>query len=86
MCKILSPILKSIQKQFSILGLKPKNVLIIEDSLVGVEAARQAGIDVIAIYDAYSAHELEEIKTQADYFVQDYAELLNAISAIKKMP
>ena len=67
-------------------GFKAEECLIIEDSLVGVEAAKQAGIDVIAIYDAYSAHELEEIKTQADYFVQDYAELLNAISAIKKMP
>ena len=67
-------------------GFKADECLIIEDSLVGVEAAKQAGIEVIAIYDAYSAHELEEIKTQADYFVQDYAELLNAISAIKKMP
>ena len=53
---------------------------------MGVEAAKQAGIEVIAIYDAYSAHELEEIKTQADYFVQDYTELLSSISAIKKMP
>ena len=67
-------------------GLNAEECLIIEDSLVGVEAARQAGIDLIAISDAYSAHELEEIKTQADYFVQDYTELLSSISAIKKMP
>jgi len=44
--------------------------------VIGVEAGNQAGIEVVAIYDPYSAHELEEIKAKADYFVQDYAELL----------
>lgn len=56
--------------------LQPEECLIIEDSLIGVEAGKQAGIEVVAIYDPYSAHELEEIKAKADYFVQDYAELL----------
>ena len=56
--------------------LQPEECLIIEDSLIGVEAGKQAGIEVVAIYDRYSAHELEEIKAKADYFVQDYAELL----------
>ncbi|MGA9698553.1 MULTISPECIES: HAD family hydrolase [Acinetobacter] len=63
---------------------KAEECLIIEDSLIGVEAAKQAGIDVIAIYDQYSAHELEAIKAQANYFVQDYAELLNSIHGIEK--
>lgn len=56
--------------------LQPEECLIIEDSLIGVEAGKQAGIEVVAIYDRYSAHELEEIKAKADYFVQDYTELL----------
>lgn len=64
-------------------GFKAEECLIIEDSLIGVEAAKQAGIEVIAIYDQHSAHELEEIKNQANYFVQDYAELLNSIHGIK---
>ncbi|WP_425917642.1 HAD family hydrolase [Acinetobacter sp. TSRC1-2] len=67
-------------------GFNADECLIIEDSLIGVEAAKQAGIEVIAIYDQYSAHELEEIKAQANYFVQDYAELLNSINGIKNMP
>ncbi|SPL70412.1 HAD family hydrolase [Acinetobacter stercoris] len=46
--------------------------LIIEDSLIGVEAANCAKIDVAAIYDQYSAHELEDIKSKADYFVESY--------------
>ncbi|MGE8560152.1 MAG: HAD family hydrolase [Acinetobacter sp.] len=67
-------------------GFNADECLIIEDSLIGVEAAKQASIEVIAIYDPYSAHELEEIKIQANYFVQDYAELLNSIQGIEKMP
>jgi len=53
--------------------LQPEECLIIEDSLIGVEAGKQAGIEVVAIYDRYSAHELDDIKAKADYFVQDYA-------------
>lgn len=67
-------------------GFNADECLIIEDSLIGVEAAKQASIEVIAIYDPYSAHELQEIKIQANYFVQDYAELLNSIQGIEKMP
>ena len=44
--------------------------LIFEDSLIGVEAAHQAGIEVVAIYDQYSAHELEQIKQKANYFIK----------------
>ena len=57
--------------------LQAEECLIIEDSIIGVEAGKQAGIEVVAVYDPYSAHELEEIKAKADYFVQDYAALLS---------
>ena len=60
-------------------GLNPEDCLIIEDSLIGVEAANQAGIEVVAIYDQYSEHELEQIKTKADYFVADFAELITTL-------
>ena len=56
--------------------MQAKDCLIFEDSLIGIEAAKQAGIDVVAIYDQYSAHELTEIKAQAKYFVQDYVGLI----------
>ena len=51
--------------------------LIIEDSLIGVEAANNAGIDVIAVYDQYSVHEIDLIKVQANYFAEDFTELLS---------
>lgn len=58
-------------------GLTADECLIIEDSLIGIEAANQAGIEVVAIYDQYSQHELAQIQAKADYFVQDFATLID---------
>ncbi|WP_313035886.1 HAD family phosphatase [Acinetobacter sp.] len=55
----------------------PEQCLIIEDSLIGVEAAKLANIEVAAIYDQYSAHESDLIKAKANYYVEDFAALLN---------
>jgi len=54
--------------------------LIIEDSLIGVEAAHAAGIQVVAIYDEHSQHEQDQIRLKADYIVQDYKELLEVLN------
>jgi len=58
----------------------PEQCLIIEDSLIGVEAAKLANIEVAAIYDQYSAHESDLIKAKANYYVEDFAALLNYLS------
>ncbi|MFV5490734.1 HAD family phosphatase [Acinetobacter sp. ASP199] len=60
--------------------IEAKDCLIIEDSLIGVEAANNAGIEVVAIYDQYSAHEIDLIKARANYFVQNFTELLKHIA------
>ncbi|HAB43357.1 MAG TPA: HAD family phosphatase [Acinetobacter sp.] len=60
--------------------IKAKDCLIVEDSLIGVEAANNAGIDVVAIYDQYSAHEMDLIKAKADYFVEDFAGLVKLVN------
>src|SRR5690606_12152744 len=60
-------------------NLRPEECLIIEDSLVGVEAAHHAGIEVVAIYDQHSDHEIDLIKAKANYYVEDFAELLSFI-------
>ena len=57
--------------------MQAADCLIIEDSLIGVEAANNAGIDVIAVYDQYSVHEIDLIKVQANYFAEDFTELLS---------
>ncbi|OTG88791.1 HAD family hydrolase [Acinetobacter sp. ANC 3813] len=60
-------------------NVQPEECLIIEDSLIGVESANQAGIEVVAIYDQYSEHELEQIKAKANFFARDFSELIAAL-------
>lgn len=60
--------------------IEAKDCLIIEDSLIGVEAANNAEIDVVAIYDQYSTHEMDLIKAKADYFVEDFAGLIKLVN------
>ena len=49
------------------LDIKKEEALVIEDSLIGVEAARNAGIECAIIYDKYSDSERDEINEKADY-------------------
>lgn len=63
------------------LGVTPQDCLIFEDSLIGVDAANNAGIEVVVMYDKYSDHEREEINEKADYSFDNYAAVLEAIEA-----
>ena len=54
----------------------PSECLVFEDSLVGIEAAQNAGMDSVAIYDPYSDGEREQINALSTWQVRDYAELL----------
>lgn len=57
--------------------------LVFEDSLIGVEAANNAGIDVVAMYDKYSDSDREEINARTVAQFQNYKEALRAIGAEK---
>lgn len=59
----------------------PGECLIFEDSLIGIEAARNAGIEAVAMYDKYSDGEREEINALADYRFADYEEVLAVMEA-----
>lgn len=65
------------RKILKTLGVKPAECLIFEDSLVGIEAANNAGIESVAIYDKYSEKDLDLIRQKATYFIKDYEELLS---------
>lgn len=54
----------------------PEECLIFEDSLVGIEAANQAGIEVVAIYDKYSDNEREEINACSTYQMREFSEAI----------
>lgn len=55
--------------------------LIFEDSLIGIEAARNAGIEVVAMYDKYSDAEREQINALSDYQFTHYDEVLAVLEA-----
>ena len=62
---------------------RAEECLIFEDSLVGVEAANNAGIDVVAMYDKYSDSDREAIRSRVKAYFNNYKEVLRAIGAEK---
>ncbi|MBQ4150956.1 MAG: HAD family phosphatase [Clostridia bacterium] len=60
-------------------GLNDSECLIFEDSLVGVEAANAAGVDVIAMYDEHSDCDREEINNRALLHFENYKELMEML-------
>ena len=61
------------------LDVKKEECIIVEDSLIGVEAANNANIDVISIYDKYSDYNREEINKLSQYRFNDFKEMLEYI-------
>ncbi len=59
------------------LGVAPVNCLVFEDVPAGIRAAKSAGMCVCAVEDAYSAHQREEKKELADYYIEDYYGIFN---------
>ncbi len=59
------------------LKLKPEECLIVEDSLIGVEAANNANIDVAVIYDKYSDNDRASINKLSKYQFKNFYEMLD---------
>ena len=55
------------------LGLKPEECIVFEDAEAGIEAAKRAGIKVVALATTFSRDFLE--KTAADALVDDFTQL-----------
>ena len=53
--------------------------LVIEDALVGVETANNAGIDCVALYDKYADKEREQINKQSKYQVASFSRLIEIL-------
>ena len=70
-------------KVASELNVKPKNCLVIEDVLVGVQAAKNAGMTVYAIYDEYSEPDKNEIKKIADFYADDFEQILTKMDQFR---
>ena len=62
------------------LGVSAEECLVFEDSLIGLEAARNAGMESVAVYDKYSDGEREQINAISDYQIQTYTELMKQLN------
>ena len=63
-------------KAMNTLGVTPEECIIFEDSLIGTEAAKASGAEVVVVYDKYSDDERVEINELADYVIDGYEQLL----------
>ncbi len=61
------------------LNVKKEECLIFEDSLVGIEAGKNAGIEVVAVYDRYSDRDREKINELSDYQINNYEEVIKIL-------
>lgn len=61
------------------LNVKKEECLIIEDSLIGVEAAKKCGIDFAVMYDRFSDGNREEINKLSNVNFNDFDEMFEKI-------
>lgn len=57
------------------LGVKPEECLVFEDTLAGVLAGKRAGMRVVAVYDHYSLPVVDEIRKNADKYIDNFEEI-----------
>lgn len=62
------------------LGIEAEKCLVVEDVLVGIRAAKTAGMEVIALYDAHCLDNQDEIQSSADHYTHSFHEIRSIIS------
>ena len=60
----------------------PNECLIFEDSYTGVLASKNAGIEVVNIYDKYADVDREKINEVTDYSIQSYQEFTELVNSL----
>lgn len=65
------------------LGAKQEECIVFEDSINGVISAKNAGLEVVAIYDESAAGEQHLIEKIADYKVESFEELIKILGLDK---
>lgn len=58
------------------LGVSPSRCLVFDDLLIGIYAARSAGMDVVAVDDWFSRRDIVEKRELSDDFIYDFRELM----------
>lgn len=63
------------QKIMAHFAIEKSGLIVFEDSLSGVQAAKNAGADVLVVYDKDSDYDRDEINDLADFYVRDWDEI-----------
>lgn len=58
----------------------PAKCLVFEDIVPGILAGKAAGMKVCAVADEYSLHQSREKRELADYYIEDYSDIMAEIS------
>jgi 16S rRNA pseudouridine516 synthase len=58
------------------LGTDPRDCLVFEDILPGIQAGKAAGMTVCAVEDTYSILQEKEKRAQADYYIRSYEQVI----------
>ena len=72
-------------KVLDIFQAKKEECLIFEDSYTGVLAAKNAGIEVVNIYDSYADIDRDKIRNITDYEINSYDEVLDCFNKKSKV-
>ncbi len=64
------------------LGVNPEDIVVVEDTIAGVQAGNSAGMTTYGIYDKWAEHEHSMIKEEADMFVPNHFELLRQFQLV----
>ena len=63
----------------------PEECLVFEDITKGIEAARTGGFRTVAVYDPAAQAEWEENKAKADFYINNFKELLEPSSFLNRL-
>lgn len=66
------------------LGVKPEECLVMEDVPMGLLAGKNAGMKTCAVEDDFSRDQLEEKRKLADYYIQNYDDILEKRYEVQK--
>jgi len=62
------------------MSVVPNECLVIEDTLVGVQAAQKGGLDTYAIFDDNDTHDVETLKFEADFYANDFIQIFEKLT------
>ena len=62
-------------KTIELMDINKEDAIVFEDSLIGVEAAGRAGLDVIHVYDEISEVDMDKIRKLTPYSIRNFEEI-----------